>query len=868
VKRWLIISGAVLACFATIVLLTLTFGAEYIAEHIVLPRVQQRLGGDMSWGRVSASFGEIVLENISLQLPDVPEIDLTVDRLAVSYHVLALLEGRLDVSQVAFHHPRVEVHSIEREVIRRFGEQISSLARRGERSLAESNAEADAGSPGTTITVLLGEILLDLPEQVSVHFDQIDATLEPQGRFDCRIGTASVRGASSSDALVGAGPILILGQREQGTRISIQDTTVENLSLQWRFGDGSDELQEIISRLRQELRQQGPDEPFLPDAGDYQADSGVDQHDSRRDDSLSEGNREAGGGLDATATGDAEDNAQLSDTGPSDAGLSDTGTSAPISDIFGHIQLPSTIHVSGCEFHVVWDRSSESRWEIGLVEVGGEIFLGDEDEPPFVRLSGNTRPGEGRFSLSGILDSQRPRLDLQLSSLRIAQIIGGLPLERVRFDDGAVLEGDLSIGLVDDDFISFELEASTNGFTVEGDLLANAPLEGLRLRAVTRGRIHVASRRLDIEESLLQLNGIGSSLTGYAARTDEYTDVNLTLELFSTSCADLLASTPRPLRDRLDELNLEGVIGGRLRIVLDTRRLDETILDVNIQNGCRATGRGRLSIERLSAPFWHRVELPGEEVHEFRSGPGSGNWASLDEISPFMASAVLTTEDGGFFYHSGFSLREIRNALIRDVRAGGPRFGASTISMQLARNLYLYRGRTLARKLQEAVMTWYLEANLRKEEILTIYLNIIEFGPRIFGISQAAMHYFGRQPDDLSPREAVFLSRLLPAPVPRYEETYAEGELSNRWEARLDRVLRLMHERHRLTADELRDALAERIVFHREGDPLPPPRTWRRASGIQRGQPDDLEPDYPIRPGEEGDAYIPAPPDLMDEFDD
>jgi membrane peptidoglycan carboxypeptidase len=234
-----------------------------------------------------------------------------------------------------------------------------------------------------------------------------------------------------------------------------------------------------------------------------------------------------------------------------------------------------------------------------------------------------------------------------------------------------------------------------------------------------------------------------------------------------------------------------------------------------------------------------------------------------------MFAAVLSTEDGAFYHHSGYNLREIRTALIRDIEAGQPRFGASTITMQLARNLYLNRERTFARKIQEAVLTWYLESTLSKDEILTYYLNVIEFGPRIFGIRHAAMYYFGRQPDDLSPREAVFLAKLLPNPVQRHDSTFVEGELSPRWQTMLDRVLAVMRERRFITPAEYQAAVAERVVFFREGDPLPLHRTWRsRASSFDSWA--EGEVDAPIDRWLEVDAEaeIPAPSELDDDFGD
>ena len=138
----------------------------------------------------------------------------------------------------------------------------------------------------------------------------------------------------------------------------------------------------------------------------------------------------------------------------------------------------------------------------------------------------------------------------------------------------------------------------------------------------------------------------------------------------------------------------------------------------------------------------------GEET----TGPGSDNWTPLDEISPYMQVAVLTTEDGGFLKHHGFNRASIRSSIVANLKARRFARGASTITMQLAKNLFLSRDKTLSRKLEEVVLTDYLEQTFSKDELMELYLNVIEFGPAVYGITAAAEHYFGRTPGRAPPR--------------------------------------------------------------------------------------------------------------------
>ena len=104
----------------------------------------------------------------------------------------------------------------------------------------------------------------------------------------------------------------------------------------------------------------------------------------------------------------------------------------------------------------------------------------------------------------------------------------------------------------------------------------------------------------------------------------------------------------------------------------------------------------------------------------------------------------MTTEDNGFFKHRGWVTPEFKTALRRNLAGGGFRLGASSITMQMVKNVLLSREKTLSRKLQELFLVWYIEKMLPKERILELYFNAIEFGPRIYGIGAAARHYFGK----------------------------------------------------------------------------------------------------------------------------
>ena len=139
-------------------------------------------------------------------------------------------------------------------------------------------------------------------------------------------------------------------------------------------------------------------------------------------------------------------------------------------------------------------------------------------------------------------------------------------------------------------------------------------------------------------------------------------------------------------------------------------------------------------------------------------------WVPLPRISPFLVKAVLIAEDDKFWSHEGFDYESIKEAVEKDLQAGKLKFGGSTISQQLAKNLYLSSAKSFWRKILEAFLTWRMERVLSKKRILELYLNVVEWGDGIFGAEAASRHYFEKPASMLSPREAARLAVVLPSP--------------------------------------------------------------------------------------------------------
>jgi monofunctional biosynthetic peptidoglycan transglycosylase len=193
------------------------------------------------------------------------------------------------------------------------------------------------------------------------------------------------------------------------------------------------------------------------------------------------------------------------------------------------------------------------------------------------------------------------------------------------------------------------------------------------------------------------------------------------------------------------------------------------------------------------------------KLHPFVVGPGNPWWTTAENIPPEMKWAVIVAEDANFYRHEGIDVKAIKNALKYDLEKKRFARGASTITQQVAKNLYLSREKTIARKFEEIYLAKRMEQELTKGRILELYLNIVELGPMVYGIGHGARYYFGKPAVDLTPRECAFLAAMLPGP----QKVYNPYQHLDRVLKRSDMVLRLLREKGVLTQAEYRQSMAE-----------------------------------------------------------
>ena len=329
-----------------------------------------------------------------------------------------------------------------------------------------------------------------------------------------------------------------------------------------------------------------------------------------------------------------------------------------------------------------------------------------------------------------------------------------------------------------------------------------------------------------------------SDATTHAKRSARYV-IDAKYDVPLVPCQSIVDAAPEGLLPTVTGIKLAGSFALRGHAKIDTADLDRHY-DVrwDTSNSCRVTSvPPAIDVARFRAPFTRKVYSASgarDLVHE--TGPGSAGWVPYGALPRTMETAIVSFEDGRFQQHDGFDAEAIRNSIRENLRQGRFVRGASTISMQLAKNLYLSRDKHLSRKLEEALLTMYLEQALTKEQIIELYANLVEFGPAIYGVGAGASHWFHTNASELSVSQTFFLGSILPNP--RADHFTASGALSPGWLRLLRTVMGYANKRGRLSDEDLATGRAEVPV---------------------RGSPQPTREESP-EPSSAGDALSEAPP--------
>ena len=267
-----------------------------------------------------------------------------------------------------------------------------------------------------------------------------------------------------------------------------------------------------------------------------------------------------------------------------------------------------------------------------------------------------------------------------------------------------------------------------------------------------------------------------------AYETQEDTIYKLKVAIPKMKAQDFIASLPDGLFTHFQGMQAEGSFEYKLDFMFNKNKPNQLVFDSNLKKeNLKITKYGQANLNKLNEEFVYRAIINNVLQRPVLVGSENPNYTPLDQISPYLQKCVLTSEDPSFFSHRGFINEAFKQSILKNIRTKKFSRGASTISMQLIKNVFLTREKTVSRKLEEILLVYILENNriASKERMLEVYFNVIEWGPNVYGIGEAAQFYFQKSPADLTLKECLFLATIVPKPKKFMWQFDNEGNLKS-----------------------------------------------------------------------------------------
>ncbi len=391
---------------------------------------------------------------------------------------------------------------------------------------------------------------------------------------------------------------------------------------------------------------------------------------------------------------------------------------------------------------------------------------------------------------------------------------GGLVVDA----QAATVSGRVELGASRDAVSIHAEDLEIEGLRVEHPKLARDPI--LLGQAWIDGDMTVSST--DHFDADLTVGHDGLALSAHASMRPS--NASLSLDLPQGPCQRLFDALPQGFADPMRGTRVEGELAGALKVSVDFDAAHARAallerdplaqppapgtLDVvfPFRDACTVVSDpAALDLAALRGPYRHRFVDADGTPRSILIADGAPHTVSLEDI-PLVAGAFVTLEDSRYFAHDGLDLEQVANAVWHNLAQGEVQRGASTITQQAARNLFLGLDRSAARKLQEAFLATRIDAEVGKRRLLEIYLNIIELAPGVHGVEDAAQFYFGKSADQLTPLQATHLAMLAPAPR-TYAERFVSGEVDAQWNAELRTHVRRLARHHVIERPKMLAAL-------------------------------------------------------------
>lgn len=268
---------------------------------------------------------------------------------------------------------------------------------------------------------------------------------------------------------------------------------------------------------------------------------------------------------------------------------------------------------------------------------------------------------------------------------------------------------------------------------------------------------------------------------------------------------DFIVSLPHGLFTNFEGMEAEGSFSYDLDFLYNKNKPQQLVFDSTLKkDGLKITKYGAADLAKLNSAFTYRAIDNGRQQRGISLSSDNPYYTPIEQIPSYLRHAVLTSEDPSFFSHRGFINEAFKQSIIKNIKTKKFARGASTISMQLIKNVFLTREKTLSRKLEEILLTYILENNriASKERMLEVYFNVIEWGPDVYGIGEAASYYFGKSPSQLTLDECIFLASIIPRPKAFMWQFNDDGNLKGYAEKHNDYIKKLMLRRGLLNPED------------------------------------------------------------------
>ncbi|MFY0482593.1 transglycosylase domain-containing protein [Flavobacterium sp. PLA-1-15] len=431
-----------------------------------------------------------------------------------------------------------------------------------------------------------------------------------------------------------------------------------------------------------------------------------------------------------------------------------------------------------------------------------ELRLADKQLETSIRVQTNTFTQ--RWKIKGFADPRNKRADIAFTNIDTGAI--KLPYFDERFNLKSSFDS-IRVNVENIDMSGGELHI--DGFSSIKNLKVNhakiAKKDVVIKDARFDYRLLLGEDFVSVDSSsTVQLNKIKFN-PFLEFNTEEDTIYKMKVVIPQMKAQDFISSLPEGLFTNFEGMEAEGNFDFNLSFIFNKNKPNDLVFDSKLnKNGFKITKYGEANLSKLNGEFVYRAIENGRAQRGVLVGNANPNYTPLSDISPYLRKSVLTTEDPSFFSHKGFITEAFKQSIIQNIKTKRFSRGGSTISMQLVKNVFLTREKTLSRKLEEILLVYILENNriVSKERMLEVYFNVIEWGPNVYGIGEASNFYFQKHPSQLNLNECLFLASIVPRPKGFMWKFNDEGNLRDGAVKMQNYLTNLMLRRGVLTADD------------------------------------------------------------------